>query len=199
VPKPRIRFDPIPYGHERKRQMANYSKRHYGKRSWRLRPRAIVLHYTATTSYGPVWNTFAANTPSLGERPGVCAQLVVSRDGTIHQLTRLGVRCRHTIGLNHRALGIEMVQPHLGSSHASDQAILRRKPQIRAVVKLVAWLRQKFGIGSRDVIGHATANGSRYFRDREGWRNDHTDWRARDVRKVRKRVVRRIAAHRGRG
>ena len=33
----------------------------------------------------------------------------------------------------------------------------------------------------RDVIGHAMANHSPYFKDLEGWRNDHTDWLRRDV------------------
>ena len=86
VPQPRTKFDPIPYGKDRKRQMANYSNRHYGKRTWRLEdPDVIVLHYTATSTYSPVFNTFASNAPSLGERPGVCSQFVVEKDGTIHQ------------------------------------------------------------------------------------------------------------------
>lgn len=60
VPKPKIDFDPIPFGDDRKRQMANYSHRHYGDREWRLKdPEAIVLHFTATSTYPPVFNTFA--------------------------------------------------------------------------------------------------------------------------------------------
>jgi len=42
----------------------------------------------------------------------------------------------------------------------------------------------------RNVIGHAMANGSPLFKDLEGWRNDHTDWQARDVRTFRHRVSR---------
>lgn len=197
VPKPRTNWDPIPYGKARKRQMANYSHRHYGKRTWRLRdPRVIVLHYTATSTYGPVHNTFAANSPALGERPGVCAQFVVEKDGTIHQLTRLNVRCRHTVGLNHTAIGIEMVQQSKPSTHGSDRAILNRKRQIRAATRLTAWLKQRYRIGMKDVIGHAMANGSRHFKDREGWRNDHVDWLESDVRKYRKIVAKVIRKHR---
>lgn len=197
VPKPRIRFDPIPYRSKRKRQMANYSKRHYGRRSWPLEnPRAIVLHYTATSSYPPVHNTFAANSPSLGERPGVCAQFVVDKDGTIYQLTRLGVRCRHAIGLNHLSFGIEMVQQELGGRNASTHAILDRGRQSRSATRLAAWLRQRYRIPSRDLIGHAMANDSHLFKDLEGWRNDHTDWRRSDVAVFRKRVNRIIRAHR---
>ena len=197
VPEPRTKFDPIPYGKDRKRQMANYSKRHYGERSWRLtRPDVIVLHYTATSTYSPVFNTFAANSPSLGERPGVCSQFVVEKDGTIHQLTRLYVRCRHTIGLNHRSVGIEMVQQSLASKHGSDRAILDRKKQIRSATRLTAWLKQRYRIKMQDVIGHATANDSPKFKDLEGWKNDHVDWLKGDVRKYRKIVSKVIHKHR---
>ncbi len=197
VPEPKSKFDPIPYGKSRKRQMANYSKRHYGKRTWRLEhPDVIVLHYTATSTYSPVFNTFAANTPALGERPGVCAQYVVEKDGTIHQLTRLYVRCRHTIGLNHRAIGIEMVQQSLSGKHSSDKAILGRKAQIRAATRLTAWLKQRYRIKMKDVIGHAMANDSAKFKDLEGWRNDHVDWLGGDVRKFRKIVASVIRKHR---
>ncbi len=193
VTKPALDFDPIPYDRARKRQMAAYSKRHYGERAWRLEdPSAIVLHYTATSTYEPVFNTFAANAPSLGERPGVCAQFVVDKDGTIHQLTRLYVRCRHTIGLNQTAIGIEMVQQAAGSRHGAEQAILGRRQQARAAVHLVAWLKQRYRIEIKNVIGHAMANDSPLFKDLEGWRNDHVDWRADDVREFRKRVAKLI-------
>ena len=195
VPKPPISFDPIPYDRERKDQMAGYSKRHYGKREWRLKPRAIVLHYTATGSYESVFNTFASNAPSLGESPGVCAQFVIEKDGTIHQLTRLYVRCRHAIGLNHVAIGIEMVQEDLGGRNESTHAILDRHAQAKAAVLLTAWLKQRYRIPMKDVIGHAMANGSHLFKDLQGWRNDHTDWRSSDVRVFRKRVNRVIRGH----
>lgn len=198
VKEPKVDFDPIPFGHDRKRQTAAYSKRHYGERTWRLTdPKAIVLHYTATDTYGPVFNTFAANAPSLGESPGVCAQFVVDKDGIIHQLTRLYVRCRHTIGLNHVAIGIEMVQGATGTRHGAEQAILGRRAQAAAAVRLVAWLKQRYGIAMKDVIGHAMANDSPLFEDREGWRNDHVDWRAADVRDFRGRVADLIRTGRG--
>lgn len=197
VPRPKVRFDPIPYKSKRKRQMAKYSKRHYGKREWRLEnARAIVLHYTAGSSYSSAWNTFAANTPSLGESPGVCAQYVVDKDGTIYQLTRNYVRCRHTIGLNHLSFGIEMVQEPV-SGGSPEGAILHRKRQIRSATRLVAWLRQRYDIKVRNVIGHAMANRSPLFKDRSGWRNDHSDWGKKHTRKFRKRVARVIRDHRG--
>ncbi len=195
-PKPKVKWDPIPYGHDRRKQMAKYSKRHYGEREWRLEnPKAVVLHYTASGSYQSVWNTFASNAPNLGESPGVCSQFVVDKDGTIHQLTRMYVRCRHTIGLNHVAFGIEMVQEDLGSR--SEEAILGRKQQVRAAARLVAYLKQRYGIRMRNVIGHAMANDSPLFKDLEGWRNDHGDWPKGDVREFRHKVVKVLRKHRG--
>ena len=197
VSQPKVKWDPIPYGKSRKHQMAGYSERHYGKRTWRLsNPRAIVLHYTAGSSYESAFSAFASNAPNNGERPGVCSQFVVDKDGTIYQLTRLYVRCRHAIGLNHVAIGIEMVQEDVGGSHATSQAILDREAQARAAVHLAAWLRTRYRIGSRDLIGHAMANDSRLFKDLEGWRNDHTDWPKAEVKIFRKRVIRKIRDHR---
>ena len=189
--RPPIDVDPIPYGHKRKHEMAAYSKRHYGKRRWRLRhPRVIVLHFTDGPTYRSAWDAFASNAPNLGELPGVCSHFVVGKNGRIHRLVRPTIRCRHTIGLNHRAIGVEMVQEGGRSSHWADRQILHRNRQIHAALRLVGWLKQRFGIRMRDVIGHAMANHSHYFKDLEGWRNDHTDWLRRDVLEFRHRLRR---------
>ena len=196
VSPPQIDQDHIPYGDRRKRQMAAYSKRHYGERACRLRHRrAIVLHFTDTSSYRPVWNTFASNAPNLGESPGVCSHFVVGKEGGVHELVRPSIRCRHTIGLNQLSIGVEMVQEQGRGSHWADRQILERRRQSNHAVRLVAWLKSRFGIKMRNLIGHAMANESPLFEDREGWRNDHTDWQAQDVRTFRHRV-RRLLHHR---
>ena len=187
--RPPIVQDRIPYGPQRRAEMASYSFRHYGSASWRLTPRVIVLHFTDGPSYTSAWSTFASDTSQLGELPGVCAHFIVDKDGTIYQLVSLRVRCRHAIGLNHVAIGIEMVQETAGhSSHWADQQILGRRRQIRSALRLVRYLRARFKIAIRDVIGHAMANGHRLFRDDEGWTNDHDDWIASDVRAFRRRL-----------
>jgi hypothetical protein len=189
--QPPIHRDPIPYGHKRKRQMAGYSKRHYGQHEWRLRdPKVIVLHYTAGPSYESAWQVFASNDPNRGERPGVCSHFVVDKDGTIYRTVPRSIRCRHAIGLNHKAVGIEMVQEAGSGSHWADRQILHRKPQIHRALRLAGWLKQRLGIKMRNIIGHAMANDSPYFKDLEGWRNDHTDWLRSDVRKFRHRLRR---------
>src|SRR5213593_1133825 len=72
--QPPIVWKKIPFGSKRKRQMAAYSKRHYGKRSYVLDdPKVIVEHYTDGNSFESAWNYFAANVRHLGEMPGVCS------------------------------------------------------------------------------------------------------------------------------
>lgn len=184
--RPPIVSDPIPYGAKRKRQMAGYAWRHYHVRTWRLTSvRQIVLHYTGSDDYKSVHNTFASNSRAAGpggsrpESPGTCAHFVVAKSGRIYQLAPLTIMCRHAIGLNHRSIGIEFVEMR------SANNILARKNQLRAGQALVRWLQAKYGIAKRDVIGHAMVNQSRFFVDHEGWRNDHVDWRAGQVRKFR--------------
>jgi N-acetyl-anhydromuramyl-L-alanine amidase AmpD len=185
--KPAIVQDPIPYGAARRAEMAQYARRHYGVASSTLHPKLIVLHFTASGagSYPGVHATFASDAPNGGELPGVCAHFVVDQDGTIYQLVPLDLMCRHTIGVNDRAIGIEMIQSAGSSSHWADQQILHRPAQIGSVLRLVRWLRATYGISKSNVIGHAMANDSPYFHDLEGWRNDHTDWQPEDVAQVR--------------
>jgi hypothetical protein len=149
-----------------------------------------VLHFTASGagSEPGVHALFASDTPNGGELPGVCAHFVVDQDGTIYQQAPLTVICRHAIGVNDRAIGIEMVQLSGASSHWADQQILHRRAQIRSVIRLVRWLQARYGIATHDVIGHAMVNDSPFFHDLEGWRNDHTDWQVEDVRALRKRL-----------
>jgi N-acetylmuramoyl-L-alanine amidase len=178
-PKPHIVWKPIPYGSHRKAEMAAYSKRHYGIDSWRLRPKVIVEHYTGGESFSAAWSEFASNRPDpeLGELPGTCAHFIVDKDGTIYELVRLSVMCRHTVGLNYVAIGIE----HVGTS---DQEILHDKAQIRASLALTAWLTSRFHIRIRNVIGHNESLSSPYHRERyKPWAHQtHPDWKHADMR-----------------
>jgi beta-N-acetylhexosaminidase len=177
--KPAIVQKPIPFGAARRAETAAYAKRHYGIATWRLRtPRVIVEHYTATTSFSPVWNTFAADTPDpeLGERPGTCAHFVIDRDGTIYQLVPLSTICRHTVGLNWTAIGIE----HVGTS---DSSILDNPRELQASLRLTLWLMTRYRISLPNVIGHAESLTSRYHRELYApWRcQTHGDWQHADM------------------
>jgi beta-N-acetylhexosaminidase len=167
--------------------MAAYSRRHYGIDSYRLRnPKVIVQHYTVTSTFLPVWNTFAANTrdPELGELPGTCAHYVIDRDGTIYQLVPRALMCRHTVGLNYTSLGIE----HVGSS---DAQVMGNRRQLAASLRLTRWLRCRYGIGPSNVIGHNENRSSRYHRERVArLRNQtHGDFTAATMRTYRSKLV----------
>ncbi len=179
----------IPYSQSRKDQMAAYAKRHYGVATSTLTPKVIVLHFTETDTWEPVRSTFVANVPNRGELPGVCAHFVVDQKGVIRALVPTNVMCRHAIGVNHVAIGIEIVQAtHGHTSLWADQQILGRPAQIQAVLGLVRQLQTQFGIAAEDIVGHATANRHRLFLDKQGWRNDHTDWQAPSVAEFRSRL-----------
>jgi N-acetylmuramoyl-L-alanine amidase len=187
VSPPAIVQKPIPFGAKRRAETAAYAKRHYGLATWRLRnPRVIVEHYTANTSFGATWNTFASDSPDpeLHQLPGTCAHFVVDTDGTIYQLVPLGTICRHTVGLNWTAIGIE----HVGTSDAS---ILRNPRQLDASLRLTVWLMSRFHIALGNVIGHSESLTSRYHRERYApWRcQTHGDWTHADMQVYRAKLA----------
>lgn len=185
-PAPPVKSWPIPYGQKRKREMAAYSERHYGERAWRLRhPRVIVEHMAVTGTAAAVYNTFAPDRPDpeLGELPNVCSHFVVADSGKAFRFVNLRTRCRHTVGLNWTAIGIE----HVGFG---DGDVLGDRAQLRASLRLTQWLRCRFGIRVRDVIGHAESLTSPYHRERvPSLRNQtHGDWRHASMREYRRKL-----------
>jgi N-acetylmuramoyl-L-alanine amidase len=182
APKPPIVSKPIPFGAVRKQETTAYAKRHYGLDTWRLEdPHVIVEHYTAGTSFQSAYNTFAANSPDLGELPGTCAHFIIDSDGTIYQVAPLTVMCRHTVGLNYTAIGIE----HVGTS---DQQVLRDKAQLDASLHLTLWLMQRYGISLPNVIGHNESLSSPYHHELvASWRcQTHSDWTHPDMETYRR-------------
>jgi N-acetylmuramoyl-L-alanine amidase len=186
--KPPIRSMLIPFGPKRKRQMAAYSRRHYGENTWRLRhPRVIVEHVAVATTARAVFNAFAPDVPDpeLHELPNVCAHFVVDGSGRAFRLVNLRTRCRHTVGLNWTAIGIE----HTGYS---DADVLGNPRQLRASLRLTRYLRCRFRIPVRDVIGHAESLSSPYHRERvRSLRTQtHGDWMHRDTGVYRRKLRR---------
>ncbi|MFN8125659.1 MAG: peptidoglycan recognition family protein [Candidatus Nanopelagicales bacterium] len=190
VARPRIVQELIPFGKQRKAQMARYSRIHYGKGEWRLHPRGVVEHFTATNSLASVFATFRSNAPDpeLGQLPGTCAHFVIDRDGTIYQLVSLRVRCRHTVGLNHRMIGIE----HVGMS---DGDVMGDRRQRRASLRLTSWLVARYGLSTGDVIGHSESLDSRFRKERYGpWRcQTHGDFTRSTMDRYRKLLNRRLS------
>ncbi len=159
--RPAIHSNPIPFPAARKREMRAYAIRHYGLHTFVLdNPKVIVIHFTQSSTWESAWNTFAPDVADteLHEKPGVCAHFVVDQYGVIHQLVPLAYMCRHTVGLNWTAIGIE----HVGFS---DAQILGNAKQMRASLALTCWLRARKGIAVRNVIGHNESLSSPYHHE----------------------------------
>ena len=169
----------IPFPQTRKNEMAAYARRHYGINSFRLSsPHVIVEHVSVTPSASATRNTFVPDRPDpeLHELPNVCSHFVVDRDGTIDQLVDLRIMCRHTVGLNYTAIGIE----HAGYT---DGDVLGNRRQLSASLKLTAWLRCRYGIALKNVIGHNESLSSPYHHENVArLRNQtHADWKHADM------------------
>jgi N-acetylmuramoyl-L-alanine amidase len=187
--RPPITWDPIPFGPERRAQMVAYVRRHYGsfmKPTWRLiDPHVIVIHYTESPTFQSTWNTFASDAPDLElhELPNTCAHFVIDRNGRIYQLVSLGTMCRHTVGLNWTAIGIENVG-------YSDAEVMSDRAQMTSNLRLVRWLRCRFHIETRNVIGHNESLSSPYHReDVVSLRTQtHSDFNHADMQVYRRRL-----------
>jgi N-acetyl-anhydromuramyl-L-alanine amidase AmpD len=170
--------------------MVAYARRHYGSfmaPTYRLEhPHVIVIHYTETPTFASTFNTFAPDTadPELHELPNTCAHFVIDASGGIHQLVPVGIMCRHTVGLNWTAIGIE----HVGFS---DRQVLGDRAQMSASLRLVRWLRCRYLIPVHDVIGHAESLSSPFHReDVPALRTQtHSDFDHADMRVYRRRLA----------
>jgi N-acetylmuramoyl-L-alanine amidase len=187
-PPPPIVRHYIPYPARRKREMRTYARRHYGIDDWRLRdPKVIVEHVAVAGSTSAVFAIFAPDVADveLHELPGVCSHFVVGADGTVVQLVPLSIMCRHTVGLNYTAIGIE----HVGFR---DADVLGDRRQLNASLRLTRWLRCRYAIAVKDVIGHNESLTSPYHRERVvALRTQtHGDWVGASMRRYRAKLHR---------
>jgi N-acetylmuramoyl-L-alanine amidase len=185
-PPPPIVRHYIPYPARRKREMRAYAWRHYGIDDWRLRnPKVIVEHVAVAGSTSAVFAIFAPDVADveLHELPGVCSHFVVGADGTVVQLVALSIMCRHTVGLNYTAIGIE----HVGFR---DADVLGDRGQLNASLLLTRWLRCRYAIAVENVIGHNESLTSPYHRERVvALRHQtHGDWARASMRRYRAKL-----------
>jgi N-acetylmuramoyl-L-alanine amidase len=183
APKPPIHKMLIPYPKKRKREMAAYSKRHYGQNKWRLNnPQVIVIHYAVAGSISSIFNTFRTDQPDVEfhELPNVCSHFAVAASGAVYKFVPPTIRCRHTVGLNWTAIGIE----HVGFS---DQDILGRPAQLNGSLQFVQWLRCQYGIPVSNVIGHNESLSSPFYKelDPRFQGQTHGDWTHADMQTYR--------------
>lgn len=144
---------PIPFSDDRTRAMLEYRRTHEDPRATDLsiRPRVIVVHHTAIATLPASLHAFER--PFLGkDRPhlakqgavNVSAHFLVARDGRIHRLMPETQMARHTIGLNHLAIGIENV----GGTKETPLT----PAQLEANIALIRWLSARHDI--THLIGH---------------------------------------------
>jgi N-acetyl-anhydromuramyl-L-alanine amidase AmpD len=151
--QPALAERPIPFGPERKQLTREYLQEHYGLpgEEATIEPRMIVLHWTAIPSLEGSYEAFrperlpnARGDIQGGGALNVSAHYLIDRDGTIYHLMPDTVMARHTIGLNHCAIGIENV----GGTAETPLT----KEQFRANKWLVRELSGKYPI--EYLIGH---------------------------------------------
>ncbi|MCR9228578.1 MAG: peptidoglycan recognition protein family protein [Flavobacteriaceae bacterium] len=116
-----------------------------------ITPKMVVLHWTAIPSLKKSFEAFNRSTlpnwrPDLVNVSGlnVSSHFLVDQDGTIYRLMPETTMARHTIGLNHCAIGIENV--------GGTEGMPLTKKQLRSNIYLVNYLASKYDIDY--VIGH---------------------------------------------
>ena len=144
---------PITWDQDRVLLTKAYLDSRYGlqQQNARIQPQMVVLHWTAIPTLEASYGAFfpsrlpgaRADIASAGDL-NVSAHYLVDRDGTIYQLMPDSVMARHTIGLNHCAIGIENV------GGTEDTPLTRR--QRKANEWLVRQLAAKYPI--QYLIGH---------------------------------------------
>ncbi len=144
---------PIVFNQEREKLTREYISERYGldEESIEITPKMIVLHWTAIPTLEGSFDAFneatipgSRATVQKASSLNVSAQFLVDRDGTIYSLMPENVMARHTIGLNHCAIGIENVG---GTSETP-----LTKAQLRSNIWLVKYLSSKYDIDY--LIGH---------------------------------------------
>ena len=99
---------PLPWNERKIALTEEYSELHYGTALTEIEPRAIVVHWTCSDTWGSVYNYFCPEAMADGTL-NVASHFLVDRDGTIYRLTPETRLNRHAIGYNWCAIGIENV------------------------------------------------------------------------------------------
>jgi N-acetylmuramoyl-L-alanine amidase len=144
---------PIHFDDHRKTLTLRYIKQHYGLEveSIKIRPKAVVIHWTSTRGLKSTWARFNRVTVdprrrrlSRGGPLNVSAHFLVARDGRIFRLMPETWMARHCIGLNYDSIGIE----NMGGGPAAPLT----RAQLEANAALVRTLTERHPI--RYLLGH---------------------------------------------
>ena len=180
---------PIIFDEQREELTKEYLATRYGleQDTPEITPKMVVLHWTAIPSLKKSFEAFNRSTlpnwrPDLVNVSGlnVSSQFLVDQDGTIYRLMPETTMARHTIGLNHCAIGIENV--------GGTEGLPLTKKQLKANIFLVEYLASKYYI--EYVIGHQEytqfEGHELWLEVDDGYRTTKTDPGMDFVEKVRK-------------
>lgn len=158
IPEPDIVEWPITYDEERARLTVAFLEHRRGGMDktgdvWAdasIIPRMVVLHHTAGPTAQSAYNTFqAVKDRRRGlkdhQKVNLSTHFIIDRDGTIYRLFDETLAGRHTIGLNHVAIGVENVGGIKGYELTDAQ--------VEANVELISYLKAKHPTITH-VIGH---------------------------------------------
>lgn len=140
---------PLPINENRIRLTQEYSMKHYGFSQAEIIPQAVIIHWTAGSTWESAYKTFYDDIRADGE-VNVSSQFIVDRDGAIYRLTPENFMCRHAIGYNWCAIGIENVG---GIDNVEDLT----EAQLSANIYLINYLREKFPT-IKYIFGHYQQN-----------------------------------------
>lgn len=186
----RILEKPLPNDSLRRMLSLEYLAQHHDleQSSPSIVPQMVVVHWTAVPDIERTFDVFRE--ASLGGSRkdlkqssdlNVSSQFLIDRDGSIFRLLPDTIFARHTIGLNHCAIGIENI--------GGDKQPLT-KAQLSANEALIRYLKRKYPIDF--VIGHyeyREFENSALWREPDSlYRTVKTDPGKRFMKQLRKRL-----------
>lgn len=149
---PQIIDKPVIWTETREKLTREYAELHYGLSQTTIEPQAVVVHWTAGSTFISAYNTFYYENRGDGT-VNVCSHFIVDRDGTIYRVAPETSMARHAIGYNWCAIGIENVG---GVGGAEDLT----GAQLQANVELIRYLHEKYP-QIQYVFGHYQQDAAR--------------------------------------
>lgn len=161
---------PIQWSEQRENLIREYAQVHYGRNEISIIPQAVVVHWTASSTWESAYNHFYREARSDGTL-NVASHFLVSREGTVYRLTPETALNRHIIGYNWCAIGIENVGGVGGAEDLTEE-------QLKANVALIGYLQEKYPT-IQYVFGHYQQDAARssglYIENVTGYRSEKID------------------------
>ena len=99
---------PIIWTEYKEKLIRDYAQTHYALDRITIVPQAVVVHWTASSTFESAYYTFYHEARSDGTL-NVSSHFIVDRDGQVYRLTPENALNRHVIGYNWCSIGIENV------------------------------------------------------------------------------------------